>query len=99
MYKPSQRQNIFAAHSSVKDVPPLAPPDEEMAIVLTAPMIRHMQRDVPEKKKSKPRYLPGERLLKKVGKLSTPEPEPVEDELDLDMIGSSINTVLERMRI
>lgn len=55
MYKPSQRQNIFAAHSSVKDMPPLAPPDEEMAIVLTAPMIRHMQRDVPEKKKSKPR--------------------------------------------
>ena len=97
MYKPSQRQNIFAAHSSVKDMPPLAPPDEEMAIVLTAPMIRHMQRDVPEKKKSKPRYLPGEKLLKKVGKLNTPE--PVEDELDLDMIGSSINTVLERMRI
>ena len=51
MYKPSQRQNIFAAHSSVKDMPPLAPPDEEMAIVLTAPMIRHMQRDVPGEKK------------------------------------------------
>ena len=76
----------------------MAAPDEEMAIVLTTPMIRHMQRDVPEKKKSKPRYLPGERLLKKVGKLNTPEPEP-EDELDLDMIGNSINTVLERMRI
>ena len=54
MCKPSQRQNIFAAHSSIKNLPPLAPPDEEMAIVQTAPMIRHMQRDVPEKKKTCP---------------------------------------------
>jgi len=97
MYRPSQRQSVFAAHSNVIDLPPLAPPDEEMA-VLTAPMIRHMQRDVPKKKKSKPRYLPGEKLLKKVGKLSTPEPEP-EDELDLDMIGNSIDTMVRRMRI
>ena len=98
MYKPSQRQNIFAAHSSVKDVPPLAPPDEEMAPVMTAPIIRYTQRDAPKKKNSKPRYLPGEKLLKKVGKLSTPEPEP-EDELDLDMIGNSIDTMVRRMRI
>jgi len=42
--------------------------------------------------------LPGEKLLKKVGKLSTPEPEP-EDELDLDMIGNSIDTMVRRMRI
>jgi hypothetical protein len=98
MYRPSQRQSVFAAHSSIKDLPPLAAPDEEMAVVMTAPMIRHMQRDVPKKKKSRPRYLPGEKLLKQVGKLSTPEPEP-EDDLDLDMIGNSINTVLERMRL
>ena len=50
MYRPSQRQSVFAAHSNVIDLPPLAPPDEEMA-VLTAPMIRHMQRDVPGEKK------------------------------------------------
>ena len=88
---------VFAAHSSVMDLPPLAPPDEEMA-VLTAPMIRHTQRDAPKKKQSKPRYLPGEKLLKKVGKLNKPEPEP-EDNLDLDMIGTSIDEMVRRMRI
>jgi len=99
MYRPSQRQSIFAAHSSVQDLPPLVAPDEEMA-VLTPPMIRHMQRDVIKKKKSKPKYLPGEKLLKRVSKFNTPEPEPEpEDNLDLEMIQSSINTVLERMRI
>ena len=97
MYRPSQRQSVFAAHSSVMDLPPLAAPDEEMAPVMTAPMIRHTQRDVPKKKNSKPRYLPGEKLLKKVGKLNTPEPEP-EDELDLDMIGDSVTEMVRRMR-
>jgi hypothetical protein len=57
-----------------------------------------MQRDAPKKKKSKPRYLPGEKLLKKVGKLNTPEPEP-EDNLDLDMIGNSVNEMVRRMRL
>jgi len=82
------------------DLPPLIAPDEEIA-PMTAPMIRYMQRDAPKKKKSKPRYLPGEKLLKKVGKLNTPEDEPEseDDNLDLDMIGNSINTVLERMRL
>jgi hypothetical protein len=98
MYRPQKRTSVFAAHSSVMDLPPLAAPDEEMAPVLTAPIIRYMQRDAPQKKKSKPRYLPGEKLLKKVGKLNTPNPEP-EEELDLDMIQNSINTVLERMRL
>ena len=89
MYRPPTRVSVFAAHSSTTDLPPLAPPDEEMAPVMTAPMIRYTQRDAPKKKKSKPRYLPGEKLLKKVGKLSTPEPEP-EDNLDLDIIQNSI---------
>ena len=96
MYRPSQRQSVFAAHSSMMDLPPLAAPDEEIA-VLSAPMIRHTQRDVPKKKNSKPRYLPGEKLLKKVGKLNTPEPEPA-DELDLDMIGDSVTEMVRRMR-
>lgn len=98
MYRPQTRVSIFAAHSSITDLPPLAPPDEETAPVLTAPMIRYMQRDAPKKKKSKPRYLPGEKLLKKVGKLNTPEPEP-EDNLDLDMIGNSVNEMVRRMRL
>ena len=98
MYRPPTRTSVFAAHSSVMDLPPLAAPDEEMAPVMTAPMIRHTQRDVPKKKNSKPRYLPGEKLLKKVGKLNTPEPEP-EDELDLDMIGDSVTEMVRRMRI
>lgn len=93
MYKPPTRTSIFAAHSSVKDLPPLAPPDEEI-IVMTAPMIRHTQRDAPKKKKSKPTYLPGEKLLKKVGKLSKPE-----DDLDLAMIGDSVNEMVRRMRL
>jgi hypothetical protein len=96
MYRPTQRTSVFAAHSSTT-MPTLAAPDEEMA-VLTAPMIRHMQRDQLPKKKSKPRYLPGEKLLRLTAKYNTPEPEP-EDNLDLDMIENSINTVLERMRI
>ena len=99
MYRPSQRQSMYAAHSSIKDLPPLVAPDEEMAVVLTAPMIRHMQRDVPKKKKTTPRYLPGEKLLRSTAKHHTPEPEEPEDDLDLDMIGNSINTVLERMRL
>ena len=97
MYRPQTRTSVFATHSSVMDLPPLAAPDEEMA-VLTAPMIRHTQRDIPKKKNSKPRYLPGEKLLKKVGKLNTPKPEP-EDNLDLDMIGNSIDEMVRRMRI
>ena len=98
MYRPQTRVSMFASHSSVMDLPPLAAPDEEMAVVMTAPMIRHMQRDQLPKKKSKPRYLPGEKLLKSTAKYHTPEPEP-EDSLDLDIIGNSITTVLERMRI
>ena len=67
---------------------------------MTAPIIRYMQRDAPKKKNSKPRYLPGEKLLKKVGKLNTPEPEPEpEYEPDLDMIGNSVNEMVRRMRI
>ena len=97
MYRPPTRVSVFAAHSSVMDLPSLAAPDEEMS-VLTAPMIRHTQRDAPKKKNSNPRYLPGEKLLKKVGKLNTPEPEP-EDNLDLDMIGNSVNEMVRRMRI
>ena len=97
MYRQSARTSIYAAHSSIT-MPPLAAPDEEMAVVMTAPMIRHMQRVVVQKKKSKPRYLPGEKLLRLTAKLNPLEPEP-EDDLDLDMIGNSINTVLERMRL
>jgi hypothetical protein len=97
MYRPPTRTSVFAAHSSITDLPPLAPPDEEN-VVMTPPMIRHMQRDVPEKKKSKPRYLPGEKLLKKTAKFSTPEPEP-EDELDLDIIGNYVHEMINRMRL
>jgi hypothetical protein len=100
MYRPTQRTSVFAAHSTIKDLPPLVAPDEEMAVVMTAPIIRHMQRDVPKKKSSKPRYLPGEKLLKQVGKFNTPDPEPEhEDDLDLDMIGNSINEMVNRMRL
>jgi hypothetical protein len=97
MYRPQTRVSMFAAHSSTT-MPTLAAPDEEMAVVMTAPMIRHMQKDMPQKKKSRPRYLPGEKLLRSTAKHHTPEPEP-EDDLDLDMIGNSINTILERMRL
>lgn len=101
MYRQSTRTSLYASQSSVT-MPPLAAPPEEVDVAMTAPMIRHMQRDVPQKKKNKPRYLPGEKLLKLTAKLNPIEPEPEpepEPDLDLDMIGNSINTVLERMRL
>lgn len=95
MYRPLQRKNIFVGQYNV-EIPTLVAPIEVVEVANTPPPIRYIQKDLPPTKKSKPKYLPGERLLKYAVKISPPAPEP---DFDLDIIANSINNVLERMRL
>lgn len=92
MYRPSNFQSIFASQIRTVNSEPLRTEPVQMMPVITG------LKEPAKKKKDKPKYLPGERLLRQVGKINTPAQEP-EPELDMGIITNSINEMVSRMRL
>ena len=105
MYRPSIFTSHLSSQTSRVDIPnliidPIIVKDTDDPSQMSYQEIREkslFERHEKEKKRSRQKYLPGEKLLKKIGKMKKKENEEIDEEPDLE--NEEIEDILKSFKL